>query len=525
MNLKKKYALLLSAILLGVSSSNAQQYGDSMLKKSYEYYQLKSNESVWSLSGVAAGIGIERLQGLGIVDATGYYRDGDYHRAQEASGDYGAVISTSSFSKLSKYFYGYGSFSFKANRELGRAWSDMRETYAGLPYTYGSAIEGEYDHQQFSLSGRISTIELNGFTYGISVDYSTFDMSRLIDPRPRTLALDVKIAPSVTYRLNATSHLMAEFRYEYVKDRMSGITTVQDDVVFEYYLMKGLENHSVATQLGTISQQEFDNGYGAQLGYSINNSKFNLLIRAGYMSHYEELINSSTGKRSYGDYSMDRINFNLDFVASREGVQHRLDLDVDYRMGSAQEFVQENVNITDPNGNISSQWVTMHKFVTYKDVKNSMTLNYKMYHGNIANYDFSHYLGLSAEYDMFDNKYLLPASNQTVSLITAGLNGGVRLFRGANSALNFNAEVKYRMALQNELNVADQNILYDNILSVDYNYFNENVITGNVDLTYNRVFGKARKAQSAYIKMFYNYDYTSTLGNMQQAGVSLGIYL
>ncbi len=519
-----KGALVLT-MLLGVGTLYAQNNGEGVIKKSKEYQEVTLNNGIWSRSGIAAGVGVEKLRGLGIVEATGYYQDGDYHRAQEASSDYGAIITSSSYSKLSKYLYGYGSFTFKANRESDRAWSDMRNIYSGLPYTYGSAIKGEYDNQMFSLTGRLSTVELGGFTYGVGVDYSTFDMSRLIDPRPRTLALETKLSPSVTYRLGSKSHIAAEFCYEYKKDRMSGITTVQDADLFEYYLFSGLENYSLTNQLSLVAQQQYSNSIGYRLayGYSANNLK--LLFNVGYKSTQDDLINSTNDRRSYGDYYADIITFGFNGVITNNKVQHVVNANAEYNAGSSLEFVQENQNVTDPNGNVSSQWVTLYEYITYRNFKSTINIDYKLYSGNISKSDYDFYLGASVESDMFENKYILPASNQKVSLLTAGVNGGVRIFSKDSNKLNFNAKIAYRTNLENQLNVADKNIIYENVLLVDYNYFATDVISGYADLTYSKIIGKGNKAQSAFLKLFYNHNYTKSLGKMATAGVSLGIYL
>ncbi len=519
-----KGALVLT-MFLGVGTLYAQNNGEEVVKKSSEYQEITLNSGIWSRSGIAAGVGVEKLRGLGVVEATGYSRDGDYHRAQEASSDYGAVITSNSYSKLSKYLYGYGSFTFKANRESGRAWSDMRNTYSGLPYTYGSAIEGEYDHQMFSLTGRLSTIELGGFTYGIGVDYSTFDMSRIIDPRPRTLALETKLSPSVTYRLNDKSHIAAEFSYEYTKDRMSGITTVQDDDLFEYYLFNGLENYFLTNQLSLVAQQQYSNIIGYRLAYGYSADNFKMLVSAGYKSKQEDLINSTNDRRSYGDYYADIITFGFNGVITNDKVQHVINANAEYNVGSSLEFVQENQNVTDPNGNVSSHWVTLYEYITYRNNKSNFNIDYKLYSGNISNGDYNFYLGATVENTMFENRYILPASNQKVSLITAGVNGGARIFSKGSNKLNLNAKVSFRTNLDNQLNVADKNIVYDNILLVDYNYFAADVLNGYADLTYSRVFGTGNKAQNAFVKLFYSHSHTKMLGKMPTAGVSLGIYL
>lgn len=514
--MKIKNIIVTASMLMGVSSLHAS---DTTRVESRNITLLKS---LWSINSNAAGLGVNRLEGLGRVHTGYFYSSGDYHRAQQGSSAQGMIFGADSYVNLSRILYGYGSFKFGMDRENNRAWSDMRDTYGGNPYTYGSEIKGKYDNQSYELKAKVGTTEMGRFTFGLGVEYATYDMSRLKDPRHRTLALETSVAPSLTYRLSDCSRLGAEFVYEFKKDRMSNVTSVQSNTTFEYFLFKGLENHTVITSLGTVQQQQIASNIGGALSYSFVSDNVHLMLDTEYKRQLEDVIFDN--KRSPGDYFAHNYTFGTDLLISQPKVLHLINLRGDIQSGSAQEFIQEQLNITNSNGNVSTQWVTIFKHTTYKNSKMNFDVNYRLYVGAISRDDYKFYVGIGGAINTFSNEYILPASKQEVAQLRGSVNAGVRLIDKKHK-LHINAMFAGQLPQTNKLNLTQENLIYTNILRPDKLFFEKKSVEGYVDAIYSFPVGKGKKNKRVFAKLFYDGLFTTCNESWMNTGFSLGLYL
>ena len=90
------------------------------------------------------------------------------------------------------------------------------------------------------------------------MDYTVGDLSRLRDPRSRAELLNYRITPSLLYHFGRQAIGLSGW-YDRRKEKINGLTTVQQDANLKYYLMAGME-HAVGT-LGGFSafQREWVN--------------------------------------------------------------------------------------------------------------------------------------------------------------------------------------------------------------------------------------------------------------------------
>ncbi len=162
-------------------------------------YALDEAKLLWQHSENAAGVDLDSTRTRGFSAFQFVHQGGDFHRVQEGRQTNEVGFVSERYQRIGKYLAGYGRFEFLNGRTTHRAWSDVVRSYWSNPFLSGSSVPGSYDTQQFAFQARVGTVDLHGFRYGVKLDYTVRDLSRLRDPRSRSRRLDYQITPSVTY--------------------------------------------------------------------------------------------------------------------------------------------------------------------------------------------------------------------------------------------------------------------------------------------------------------------------------------
>ena len=226
-----------------------------------EMQRLELVKQLWLPTRNASGLGFDQVADHGDAWFGVFHSSGDYHRAQEGSRVNGLSFLAERYSKIARNLYVWGSFKFTMDRESERAWSDVILKEYTSPYQYGGSVKGSYDRQLFDLKVKLATGSIGRFTFGAEVDYSVGDLSRLRDPRSR-------------------------FR----KQRLDNIITVQREKQFEYYLLEGLENYWMTTELGKVARRTVADIFGGDLQYKLTEEYGSWLVSLGYERLVEEVV-------------------------------------------------------------------------------------------------------------------------------------------------------------------------------------------------------------------------------------------
>ena len=213
-------------LILSIAISTLSSAQSLVFTEEHELTQLLNP---WSMFQNAAGLGVSPVKTHGVTELGYDKNSGDYHRAQEGSDLSGLNFYSERYDKLGKNWLVWGSFDFQMNREMNRYFSDVFFPYNSSPYIFGSSVKGNYDKQMFDLHAKFSHIQKGKFTYGLGIDYTVADLSRLRDPRSRSYLADYAAVPAVTYQLSPAITLGLDGFVRYQKEKMPSIVTVQDD--------------------------------------------------------------------------------------------------------------------------------------------------------------------------------------------------------------------------------------------------------------------------------------------------------
>lgn len=488
-------------------------------------YQLADESQVWRLTGNAAALSLDpetcdssANRGLAYFDLI--HRSGDYRRVQEGGQMNQLIFHAERYQKIGKYLYGYGSFDFDMGRTKDRAWSDVLRSYNSNPYISGSSVPGRYDHQNFKLVAKLSTVALGHFTYGATLLYKVGDLSRLRDPRSRINLAEYKLAPSVTY--SAGQHTLGlALHYDRRKEKLPNMTTVQTDPNLSYYVMTGLENAT-----GTIGgyngyQREYVNHeFGAELDYGFKGSQWRsvnaLSLRMGREYVY--------GQYKYEPGNYRTINYGL---ASRnrirqDGQLHSIDLQLNYETGSADEYKSERVSTTDSEtGIVSVEW---RKILEYKKryqlKKWDADLHYRL--SWTKDEAVNSYCGLQYTLQSVSNKYLLYTSELKYSASNILAEGGYGFL---NHHLWLEGSLGYRIRHKADIALYDATTDYaQSVLLPDMPYYEANYWQGRLAVTYQ--FPLTIKGYTAqwFVKAYGSYLKTNNSLDASTIGLSFGLF-
>ena len=186
-------------------------------------YRLADATQLWRLTDNAAGLGIDSSANRGYALFTGEHHSGDYARVQEGTQLNQLRFQAERYQRLGKWLHAYGRFDFDYGRVKNRAWADVRRPYNSDPYFAGSSVSGKYDFQDFDFTAALGTTDFGGWRFGLRLDYSVGDLSRLRDPRSRSQLLDYQLTPAVTRTFGRHSVGLSGHYHRY-KEKITGVT-------------------------------------------------------------------------------------------------------------------------------------------------------------------------------------------------------------------------------------------------------------------------------------------------------------
>ncbi|MCI7164195.1 MAG: hypothetical protein MSA19_12490 [Butyricimonas virosa] len=515
-----KYIYLCFMLFVSVIG-RSQTSTDTVSVVTPEMQRLELVKQLWLPTRNASGLGFDPVADHGDAWFGVFHSSGDYHRAQEGSRVNGLSFLAERYSKIARNLYVWGSFKFTMDRESERAWSDVILKEYTSPYQYGGSVKGSYDRQLFDLKVKFATGSIGRFTFGAEVDYSVGDLSRLRDPRSRVLLADYAIIPSLTYKISEKHALGLDFYYRFRKQHLDNIITVQREKQFEYYLLEGLENYWMTTELGKVARRTVADIFGGDLQYKLTGEYGSWLVSLGYERLVEEVVDDE--RKEPGDYNAQKVTFYSGYKSERINVLHAWNMQASYTGGQAEEFVQEQVNITHGNGMVSNKWVTLYNFVTYKDDVLNVQTDYTFYKGDVSRKDYNWLMGVSGKYEYLKNRYLLPESTREVSTLRIGVKGAGRVVNKDAHKFWIEAALNGALPLETKMNLSEENVFTENVLNPDLRFFKAKTLEAKVDFQYSFPMRLKKTALTGYIKAYAGNVFTDKFGSRFSGGISVGI--
>jgi hypothetical protein len=452
-----------------------------------------------------------------------YSEGGEHHRVQEGSSNRGLLFSTERYDRFTDKIMVKGSFRFNINTEGDRAWSDVFNTYNRNPYIYGSSVRGDYETQKFDLNLKLYSLQYGRFNFGLTIDYHVADMARQRDPRSRSYLLDYSVIPSVVYN-TGNNKIGLNLTYGYNKEKMPGLSTVQTDPNLKYYTFKGLQNAE-----GTIggyrgfSRQFIGNTFGGDIQYGYEGSGLKIVSSFGILFKDEDTFGDK--KQSPGSYNVFQYRFSSDILLKRDNYLNRFSARAIIKDGGADELRQNLIATRDTlTGIVTQTWETIYEYKNRYIVETAdVELKWDLYNlAGLKGYRWR--AGLYGAYSSFENRYYLPASSYSVSKFKAGIDGSVLIWRSKEKEIIADGSVVFGFTSDSNLDLADNNEIYDNILSKDIIYHDKNSIDMGGKITYTFPLKFSKKTElTGFARLYGGNIFVKDNSGWYNVGIAIGL--
>lgn len=436
---------------------------------------------LWRNTQNTASLALDSSQNRGYAEFRYDHRSGDYRRVQEGGVTNALSFYTERYQQVGRYLQGYGRFHFRNGRTQNRAWSDVMRTYGSNPFLSGSAVPARYGFQDFDLTARLGTVNLNGWYAGVGLDYRVGDLSRLRDPRSRSQLLDYKMTPSVSRRLGAHTLGLAGW-YRRYKEKIPNISTVQNDPNLVYYQMTGLE---AAT--GTIggysgfSREYVNHAFGAELQYGWQHADFRTLNTLSIERGAEDVLEQY--KRQPGKYYSYIYKVGSQNRIERPGLVHQIDVEASFGQAYADEFRPQLVITVDSvRGYTSRTYINAFTYrKRFQQERIDLGVDYWLHFRRRD--EVVRQTGVQARWASLRQKHLLPQSTFQWQTLELDLTYGQALLR--NRRLWVEATTGFRWSAKARLNLADATGPYaQSVLLRDMDYYAANYWQGTLSVRY-----------------------------------------
>lgn len=461
------------------------------------YYQ----RLLWLRSQNASGLSLAKIGNFGHTAINAEQSNGDYYRIQEGDRKKSLSVFSERFQKIDKNWYVYGRFQFNMGRQYNRSWSDVIRTYNSNPYIYGSSVKGNYDFQNYAFLAKIATAPKGKLAYGAQINYEVTDLSRLKDPRSRTLLADYSLIPSISYELAENQHVGLSVKYRRRKEKTPNVTTVQTDPNLKYYAFKGVGN--VEGTIGAYSsfkRQFVDQIYGIGLDYHLIRGAFESLSSFEFDKGKETVY--GTNKQSPGVYRHSDYSLSTTATYVRGKLEHRLSIVGSYTTGAADEYKQIKITDIDQETGITSiSWENLYVYKKqYKLSDVNANANYKLALLDLSGLQKA-FVEADLNYSDFENKYTLPFSSLNHSGLSVLLKAGFRLFSHGQYSLWLTPHVGSYSPQKTALVTTDDNEYVQQVLLPDVEYYKDSYLNWGGEVKFVFPTEIRKKINIGYLKL------------------------
>lgn len=492
-------------------------------------YRLADATQLWRLTDNAAGLGIDSSANRGYALFTGEHRSGDYARVQEGTQQNQLLFQAEHYQRLGKWLHAYGRFDFDYGRVKNRAWADVRRPYNSDPYFAGNSVSGKYDFQDFDFTAALGTTDLGGWRFGLRLDYSVGDLSRLRDPRSRSQLLDYQLTPAVTRTFGRHSVGLSGHYHRY-KEKITGVTTVQQDPTLKYYLMTGME-HAEGTTGGyaSFSREWVDHRFGAALSHGYQTDRHLSLLTASIERGSEDIF----GQYRYepGHFVDYRYALSVNERVRRGHLLHQLDAAVAARQAYADEYRQQLQQEKEAETGYTTYYYTNQ--LTYKkryQVRQlDAGLHYRLSFLRLSengtpdhSLPLTAYLGASVATTTARNRYLLPQSDLKYGGLDMAIEGGTQLLGGH---LWLDILAMRHQSTSADLTLSDPTTDYAvQVLLPDMDFYDASYWRGRLALTWQFPLKLKGKRSFWFVRAYGDYLKTNNSLDAKSAGLCIGLY-
>lgn len=239
------------------------------------------NESFWLNCQNSAGLCFSRVQELGRVELSSGLERGHYHSVFQPRAGRFYGFASKGIKAMGKFKF-IGSFEYNRRMNESVAWSQMVDAERPGPLVLADSVGGDWIKDKYNLSVKAGTDTLLGWLrLGLGLGYAVEHSARDNDPRPKCLAKDLSVAPSVMVELLprhivGASYSVRTYRQDVDVVNVSGVGSATLFKIYGLTLLEAPKVYSTADYRIDRLDQAVD------LQYDFRMSSWNTFINASY---------------------------------------------------------------------------------------------------------------------------------------------------------------------------------------------------------------------------------------------------
>lgn len=486
--------------------------------------ELREEENLWLDSRNPSAISMKVMPNMGITQFVGEHIGGDLHRQMETDARNSWGFGANSYQSL-KHINLWGDFAFSEKHHMGRGWSDNFSPYNGNPYQVGSNLRGDYTEQVFDFGVKAASNRVwRRWWFGLGLDYSIGDLSRIQDPRSRVQMVDLTLTPGFVVEVAKNHRLGAHFAYRYRKEKNNAyVSKAQDSKEYELYMQEGLGVYRKIVS-SSFDRRTKGNSCGGGLEYTFSKEKFQILTRVDFMKRSDEIEDRQ--KASPGDYSDKTLGIGVHAQWLRPQARHTASVNCRLLKGEAQKTFQEVISETDPTSGITtSHYQTM--FSSKSFTHDRLKIDARWRYTRLRAEDYAWFIGAMTSMERMKDKYVFytPASMMDVSSLRLGVEGGGNVLRHKRHRLFIEGEVGYSLNMDDKYAISpdlEDQVIRAYVCDADFRIYSSNILDMGLRLKY--IFPLFKKLDGfASLDGRYLISTTDTRFKRGIASLSLGI--
>ncbi len=476
MKLSKYISLALFSLAL---ATTARGQVDSSINYSYNHREFVKQEYQTLYSFAPSMLGLWDQKDFSYISLNYQHKDGNFRDLQSYKERGATEIVTESILSLDGGWRFYGKFGYVNGNSKDVRMNLSYDSHKNLsPYYYIIGAPGDWSFQNYLFEGSASKeLKKDRLFAGINIKYYSYLNFRNVDYRNEQYNLNIKITPSVTYKIDKYNSvtLGALFSREKLEPEIYSKyqqSNAGDD--YQVYINTGLGSFiKNAPQSTTTINKE----YGAFLGYRVDRGSNRLDISALFSINNQNMENKMTSSISELGKELGKYeNINLE-----SNINYR-------RLLPNNRFIVINVG---------GQYI-MGDGSPYNNVSKSYTKNYTVdkfaVNSRLDFYNSNSILTNLFLSAILDNKKELDMHyGQQVDFTNLKIGGGFMLNRdfGRVGDISFSADGFYSTNLDffHDPVAASQNFITQKILYSKLSFLSADYVEANAKLVFTRALG------------------------------------
>lgn len=478
-------------------------------------------QNFWFNSSNAAALAFSPMDSYSDLNLSYIREQGSFKQA--LSGDVESEVKAFTSGYLEyKGFNLYGDFSYMNSFDKGCLYnSNLYEPTFAMPYYIADWNLSDWKRQSYDMGLKAAFPRMAGgrLAVGLELRYNSRIGAKQMDPRGKSLALNILAAPSLAFSPDGINTFGLTLEYERYKER-TGNSCENYLVIQPVAIMRGLGFYTQGNVGGNLGVSDYlysGNRAGAALSWSRSGSASDLFseLSGGYdkITVLERptfpQMRGATGTL-FGEVVL-KANLGT-------GRNHRIAFDGNFSYVTGYEYVQELV--TQP----VREWRTISIVPASDYLFADGNLSYD-YYGDIGSEGYRWRVGALVTFDMFNQTYSLTKFDYMG--ISASLRGAYNLSFGNGSSLLSAASAGYSYPISGSyLYMGTVNVdsaIVKGFYPAELAYLTSQSISAGLSLTYSIPVGKRTnlyfKADGSYRKLL------QTEGGRLFAALSIGTLL